>query len=150
MIGGDVDRGVVGGYIVDGALKIPEQMTVYVSETDGALDLSQRIFSGRFRLGQTTKSNTSEYATEFIRQQDNLAIIDVTSAEESNTGNGHHYFRQSPWVSSDILTALAYDLSPMQRGLVRDADSPIWHFPSDYLARLRSAVLEADPALTGP
>jgi esterase/lipase superfamily enzyme len=150
MIGGDVDRGVVGGYIFDGALKIPEQMTIYVSETDGALDLSQRIFSGRFRLGQTTKSNLPGYATEFIRQQDNLTIIDVTDAEESNTGNGHHYFRQSPWVSSDILTSLAYGLNPSQRGLVRDEGSPIWHFPSDYLARLRSAILKVNPALAEP
>ncbi len=150
MVGGDVDRGVVGGYIFDGALKIAERTTIYVSETDGALDLSRRIFSGRFRLGQTTKSNLPEYATDFIRQQDNLAIIDVTDAEESNTGNGHHYFRQSPWVSSDILTSLAYGLEPSQRGLVRDDRSPIWHFPSDYLERLRAAVLMANPALAKP
>lgn len=150
MVGGDVDRGIVGGYIIDGALRITDQMTIYSSETDGALNLSRRIFGGRFRLGQTTKSNLPEHATDFIRSQDNLAIIDVADAEESNTGNGHHYFRRSPWVSSDILTTLAYGLSPSQRGLVRDQDSPIWRFPSDYLVRLRSAVLKANPALAKP
>ena len=45
-----------------------------------------------------------------------LIVINVSEAEQSASGNGHAYFRKSPWVSSDILTTLRYDLAPADRG----------------------------------
>ena len=69
-------------------------------------------------------------------------IVSRHSAPPTNEircdGNGHGYFRQSPWASSDILATLAYDLQPADRGLVRATDSPIWTFPTDYIERLRT------------
>jgi esterase/lipase superfamily enzyme len=150
LVGGDVDRGLVGAYIDDGALRLSEQLAIYVSETDSALDFSRNVFSGRDRLGQMIGEGFSPHVTEFIRRQNNLAIIDVSKAEESDTGNGHHYFRQSPWVSSDVLTTLSYGLDPAQRGLIRDDEAAIWHFPADYIERLRAAVVRANPALAKP
>ena len=47
---------------------------------------------------------------------DDLIVINVSEAEQSASGNGHAYFRKSPWVSSDILTTLRYDLAPADRG----------------------------------
>jgi hypothetical protein len=35
---------------------------------------------------------------------------------------------------------LSTDLGPAERGLVRDSSSPVWRFPPDYVARLRSAL----------
>jgi hypothetical protein len=55
--------------------------------------------------------------------------------------------RGSPWVSSDVLLTLLYDLEPEKRGLVRVPDSPVWVFPDDYIARLRRALVEVDPSL---
>ena len=41
---------------------------------------------------------------------------------------------------------LAYDLSPDERGLVRnDEGLPVWTFPPDYIDRLRDALIEANP-----
>ena len=70
----------------------------------------------------------------------------VTDAEGARTGNGHRYFRKSPWASSDILMMLMYGLTPEQRGLQLKSNMPVYEFPPDHIARLRSAVAEADPA----
>jgi len=69
----------------------------------------------------------------------------VTAVEGSDTGNGHGYFRSSPWVSSDLLMTLMHDLDPEDRGLVRLPGQPLWTFPDDYIERLRAALM-ARPA----
>jgi hypothetical protein len=81
-------------------------------------------------------------------RRDHISVIDVTDAEGARTGNGHAYFRKSPWASSDILMMLMYGLTLEQRGLKLKANMPVYEFPPDYIARLRSAVAEADPAIS--
>ena len=80
-----------------------------------------------------------------LQQRQELIFIDVTDAESATTGNGHAYFRKSPWTSSDILMTLMHDLKPDERGLVRSEDIPIWTFPPDYIRRLRAALLKVLP-----
>ena len=85
---------------------------------------------------------------EYLYQNEaDISIINVTEASEATAGNGHGYFRRSPWSSSDILITLAYGLSPTERGLVRGEDLPIWSFPADYIKRLRAAIIKANPDL---
>jgi hypothetical protein len=60
-------------------------------------------------------------------------------------GNGHGYFRNSPWASSDILMTLTYRLTPEQRGLLKQDDLPVFTFPADYIERLWSAIEAIDP-----
>ena len=86
---------------------------------------------------------------EFVEKKPYLEIIDVTEAAGSTSGNGHAYFRSSPWVSSDLLTALAYDVDPAGRGLEKMDDEPVWTFPPDYIERLRKVLLELNPRLAG-
>jgi len=71
----------------------------------------------------------------------------VTGAEGATSGNGHGYFRNSPWASSDILMTLMYDLRPGERGLIQPEETAIWTFPPDYIERLRSALGEVNPDL---
>jgi hypothetical protein len=71
-------------------------------------------------------------------------VIDVTDAEGASTGNGHGYFRNSPWASSDILMMLMYGLTPEQRGLQLKANMPVYEFPPDYIERLWAAIAEVD------
>ena len=124
---------------------MPGHLSIYVSNTDKALGLSRWLFA-RDRLGQMWAEGTvSPAITEYLWNTRNLNVINVTEAEGSASGNGHAYFRKSPWASSDILATLLYDLSPEQRGLERTQARPIWHFPPDYIERLRSALLEANP-----
>jgi hypothetical protein len=84
---------------------------------------------------------------DFLRQAENLHIINVTEAEGAATGNGHAYFRKSPWASSDILVSLLYNLKPAERGLEKDAELPIWTFPPDYIQKLQTVLMSANPEL---
>jgi esterase/lipase superfamily enzyme len=147
VVGSDFDRQLVGAYMANGLLKASRNFNVYLSETDKALGVSSWLFK-RDRIGQMPKdSDLTPQVKEFIRNTPNLHLIDIKDAEDSAAGNGHAYFRQSPWVSSDILTTLMYDLTPEQRGLTRTDEWPIWVFPPDYITRLKKQLIELNPAL---
>ena len=140
LVGSDVDRDIFAGMLLDGILRIPEHFTVYMSTADSALSMSSWVLN-RQRLGQLTKGQTVKtHINELLRSIPNLSLIDVSEAEEAFSGNGHAYFRKSPWASSDVLATLRLDLSPDQRGLTRSKDSPIWTFPPDYISRLKTAI----------
>jgi len=149
LVGSDIDRSILMGYLFDGGLRVPEALTVYESSGDDALGLSQRVF-GRNRVGQVVAGELSRPGLrEFFDQHPEVRIIDVSAAEAGTAGSGHAYFRESRWVSSDILVTLLYDLPPAERGLVRKPGSPIWSFPGDYIGRLRRALLAQDPVVAG-
>jgi len=80
-----------------------------------------------------------------IAYRDRISLINVSDAEGAGTGNGHGYFRSSPWASSDVLMTLYYGLSPQQRGLVEEDDLPVYTFPPDYIERLWDAIEDVDP-----
>lgn len=147
LAGSDFDRQLFGAYVANGLLKVARSFTVYLSETDKALGVSKWVFR-RERLGQMWEDrNLSSQVTAFLRRTPNFHLIDISDAEDSDAGNGHAYFRQSPWVSSDILTTLMYDLSPDKRGLERTDEWPIWSFPADYIANLKTKLITLNPAL---
>ena len=146
IAGSDVDRQVFGAYLADGALSVPKHMSIYVSNKDKALGFA-RWLTRRYRLGQMVDAEKLTPAAHRLltEHQDHISVVDVSDAEGANTGNGHAYFRKSPWVSSDILMMLLYDLGPEQRGLVLKPNKPIWEFPEDYINRLWSAIAEVNP-----
>ena len=147
LVGSDMDRGVLGAYLADGLLKVPQHLSIYISGKDQALSIS-RFLTQRERLGEVWAEGVDPADAEYLYQNEaDISVINVTEARQSDAGNGHSYFRNSPWASSDILATLAYGLSPAQRGLVRAGDTPVWSFPADYIERLRAAIIEADPNL---
>lgn len=147
LIGSDIDRNIMVGYLLDGALRVPDSLTIYQSQDDGALNMSKKVFS-RARTGQLVINGPlSPQQQQFFDGHPELRFIDVTHAEGGTEHGGHSYFRTSPWVSSDILMTLMYDLSPAERGLVKYPDFPVWDFPEDYVARLRESLARVNPAL---
>jgi len=145
LIGSDFGRSLFGAYVHNGLLNTPNDITVYMSKTDKALNMSRRIFS-QGRLGEMwTEGALGQAAVDFLEKHFNLRMINVTSAQGAATGNGHAYFRKSPWVSSDVLITLMYDLAPGQRGLVRMPGMPVWSFPEDYLERVKNVLKSANP-----
>ena len=147
LVGSDIDEGIFANMFLNGILNIVGGISVYVSAGDKALGLSEWLFD-RERLGQFARDREIEENTaNLLLRYPNLNFIDVTEAEGAMTGNGHAYFRKSPWASSDILVTLMYDLPPGERGLVRSNGNPIWTFPSDYVQKLRSIIAENYPAL---
>ena len=139
LIGSDVGRAAFAAALADGLLDMAQSITVYASSKDSALDFSSRIFR-RERLGQIPASLNSPQGERFLRGNPRLNVINVTRAEGSTSGNGHSYFRNSPWASSDILLSLMYDLPPAERGLVKQPDLPVWSFPPDYIHRLKDSL----------
>jgi len=134
LVGSDMDAEIFGANIKEGMLNVADDLTVYVSGTDKAVDFSAWLFD-RVRLGQM-QDDLSYPVKQFINENPKLRLIDVTDAAAASTGNGHGYFRESPWVSSDILMTLMYNLTPEDRGLQRQEDWPIWTFPPDYMDAL--------------
>src|SRR5690606_17025656 len=146
LVGSDVDQEILAGYALDGALRIPDALTIYQSKTDKALGMSRFVF-GKNRSGQALDRELGPRGSRFFVENPHLRIISVSNVEGADRGNGHGYFRSSPAVSSDILMSLMYGLAPGERGLVKDTDGARWRFPEDYIERLRAALAKANPAL---
>lgn len=145
LVGSDIDPQVFTMHLADGILKLPSQLTVYMSEQDKALNMSKRLL-GRKRLGQAWfKDHIDPAVLERLTADNVLSLINVTGAQGSATANGHRYLRKSPWVSSDILLTLKHNLKPAERGLKNSADDPVWSFPSDYTERLKSIPVKSNP-----
>ncbi len=143
LISSDMDRSYFGHALADGILDAVDQLSVYTSGTDAALGMSSFVF-GRDRLGQSWSKDGSDVwpaLEEKLASLEKLEIIDVTDAEESSVGNGHSFFRTSPWASSDIFLSLLTSLTAKERGLLRQEGKSVWTFPPDYPQRL--AVITA-------
>jgi esterase/lipase superfamily enzyme len=157
LVGSDYDRDLFAAALLNGLLKLPERLTIYLSEADRALGISQWVF-GRNRLGQMWQERPlKSHVDEYLRKSESLVLIDVTGAEAATAGNGHAYFRNCPWVSSDIFVGLLYWLPPDRSGLIRLPHMPIWSFPENYDERLIMFRLvfvcmpaEIDPGNTNP
>ena len=148
LIGSDLDRGVFGAYLADGILNVSKHLSIYMSQYDKALGVSQ-FLTRRQRLGQLWGGKGGEIhplaRQALIDFRDQISFINVSDAEGSDTGNGHGYFLSSPWASSDILMTMYYGLMPEQRGLVEQEDLPVFTFPPDYISRLWNAIETVDP-----
>ncbi len=148
LVGSDLDRGVFGSYMADGLLNVAKHLSIYMSPYDKALGFSQ-FLTRRQRLGQLWGGKGGELhplaRQALIDFRDQISFINVSDAEGASTGNGHGYFRASPWASSDVLMSLYYGLTPEERGLVEQEDLPVFTFPPDYISRLWSAIETVDP-----
>jgi esterase/lipase superfamily enzyme len=147
LIGADVERALFGRVVAEGALNVAENITVYVSAKDKALGFSKWLYGGEKRLGESfSTAAIGPEARAWLAANPGLSVIDVTDAANAQAGNGHGYFRSSPWVSGDLLMLLRHGLAPADRGLVMHAEEPIWLFPEDYFDRLRVALAAAGAA----
>jgi esterase/lipase superfamily enzyme len=148
LIGSDLDRGVFHSYLSDGLLNVQKHLTIYMSEYDKALGVSQ-FLTRRQRVGQMFGGKGGEVEPwgrkAMVEYADQISLINVSNAEGADTGNGHGYFRSSPWASSDILMTMYYGLTPKQRGLVEEDGIPMYTFPPDFINRLWTAIEQVDP-----
>jgi esterase/lipase superfamily enzyme len=137
LIASDMDRNVLRGYFRDGITNVTRYFTLYGSTKDKALGISHFVF-GRRKAGDFNFDDAlSKKSANSIIENPNLSIIDVTGAANFQAANGHRYFRESPWVSSDIFINLLTDIQPGERGLIREEGDPAWIFPEDYVERLK-------------
>ena len=140
LVGSDIDRAILAGYLLDGMLDVCDSFTIYQSAADKTLNMAKFVF-GRKRSGQKVEGDSRDAATiAFLRAHPEIRLVDISHAANITENNGHSYFRTSPWVSSDVLMTLRYNLAPAERGLVHDEDGVGWVFPPDYVSRLRDAL----------
>ena len=133
---------------MDGLLRIPERTTIYASTADRALAFVNWLFR-RERLGELWADDLPVRMADFLRANPSLQFVDVTEAAGSTGGDGHSFFRKSPWVSSDLMALLAYDLGAAQRGLVKDDRLLTWRYPPDFIERLRRQLAEINTEWAG-
>lgn len=138
LVGSDMDRDVMGSFEADGFLNVQKHFTVYSSDSDMALNLSSWIF-GRRRFSQPfEEGEIHPLLSSYLWDNDDLIMIDVTHAKDAATGNGHGYFHNSPWVSSDVLMTLKHGLLPKKRGLERSRKLPVWSFSNASTSHLKA------------
>ncbi|WP_269542145.1 alpha/beta hydrolase [Cerasicoccus fimbriatus] len=140
LVSGDVSAAKVGALLADDALDKVDTFTIYNSTGDMALGFSDWLFD-RNRIGGSHDALAAlPEALDFVRNTPKLQLINVSDAEDATKGNGHGYFRNSPWTSSDILASLDFHLTPAERGLVWNDATGEWTFPPDYMGKLRAAI----------
>ena len=148
LVGSDLDRGVFNAYVADRILDTTHHFTVYMSKYDKALGVSQ-FLTRRERLGQmfgADQSGLTESGKRAIQEiADQFSLVNVSDAEGADSGNGHGYFRSSPWASSDVLMTLYWGLLPNERGLVKEPDIPVFSFPPDYVQRMWAEIEKRNP-----
>ena len=149
LVGSDYDTGLFAAALTNGILDVTDRLTAYLSSIDGALRFANLVL-GRERLGQILARDMPHHIRRLLEEQEDLVLIDVSDAENAGARNGHAYFRESPWVSSDILATLAFALGPAERGLVREDPSlPIWSYPPDFIERLRTELARLSAGYNG-
>lgn len=142
LISSDYDANQFGVAIANGVSNVSESLTIYMSSHDNALGAAKLLFFGQKRLGQFVEDEEIPASIRtWILGTEDVNFIDVSAAKRSRIGKGHNYFRNSPWVSSDLLMSLNHGLTPSDRGLERKQDSVVWTFPKDYIERLKEAAL---------
>ena len=145
--GADEDFERFRNMYLDGFGEIAEAITLYSSTKDAGLGLSTAFVRGTTRLGRAMEALT-ENDRRALREATVTSIVDVEYAQRRAGGGdlwSHAYWYGNSWVSADLIAQLTWDLSPAERGLVRDDGedaSPAWRFPKDYPDRVR-ALFEA-------
>lgn len=139
----DLDLGVtmqrVGAERVAAAAK---RVTIYSSQNDKAISISEFLFGGLVRLGQLDFLQVSQYATqanihiestEYEGGSRNVALIEYTGTHGGS--HGHSYFRKNPAVSSDMVLAVRYDRDPGEENgrPLKQVDEFFWIIDDDYL-----------------
>lgn len=139
----DYDPNLLAIVIADGLTEIPDSLSIYISRKDKALGWASVLFK-HTRIGLLRDKILID--PEIINYFDshNIDVIDVSNVVYAKFSYGHSYFRTSPWVSSDILAKLRFDLAPESRGLERREGHIYWGFPNKYPQKLKETLLTQD------
>ena len=129
----DLDLDIVNQSLVaEGAIFVPEQFTVYLSQGDRALRLSSWLTDSFKRLGSLIFSDLDPNEQAELSRLPNMTFID---ADVESDITGHAYFWINPAASSDVILLLRDNAAPGAengRPLVRQSEN-FWLLKDDYL-----------------
>jgi esterase/lipase superfamily enzyme len=105
------------------------QITIYTTNTDKALSLSQTMFSGT-RSGRIRVSDLGKQEQAIFKAIKNVTFIDVQSAKSFIS---HSYYLNNPSTSSDIIRIINNGAKPgsPERPLIHRMLN-FWEMPADY------------------
>lgn len=130
MAAPDLDFGVVEQRLVAEQFGAAfGRITIYVSEKDGALRVSQSLMKGT-RFGRIEADDLSEVDIKIFSNIKNVNFINV---EDPRGFVAHSYFRKDPAVLSDIITLIRYGGPPNEttRPLLPSRFN-FWRLPKNY------------------
>lgn len=106
-----------------------DKLTMYVSQNDRLIGISDWIFSSKRRLGQLQAEDLSEENKGLLNILGHTDIIDANV----NVGiTGHYYFYMSPAVSSDLILLLRDNLKAGQGRPLRQIEKNFWQINENY------------------
>jgi len=106
------------------------QITIYTSEDDKALGLSEMLMSG-LRFGRINVSDIEDNEREIFKQVRNVSFVSVP---RSRGFFGHGYFHDNPAVSSDVIRLLQSNALPgSQERPLTLIEGNFWRMDKDYL-----------------
>ena len=123
-----------------------ERVTVAVNLGDSALRLS-RLVNRASRAGRPDMRELSQEQTDWLLAANSEYGVDVLRVRPENipglSPSSHTFWYDDPWVSSDVLLTLLYDLPAGERGLAEGEASGgphYWTFPPDYPEKLAAVM----------
>ena len=125
---------------------ISGRITVAANMDDAALIVSQTV-NRASRAGRPDLAELSPNAARFLLQATRDYDLDLLRIRPdyfpAMSKRSHAFWYDDPWVSSDVLLAFLFHLTPAERGLVAGeamiapgTEATYWSFPRDYDARL--------------
>jgi esterase/lipase superfamily enzyme len=105
------------------------QITVYTTDSDKALNLSQTLMSGT-RFGRIRATDLGEQEHAIFKVVENVAFIDVQGVHGFT---GHAYYLNNPSTSSDIIRIINVGHKPGSPGRpLSHRMLNFWEMPVDY------------------
>ena len=134
---------------------IVQRTTISINENDSTLRFSS-LTSGKARLGRPRRgeidiAEQTIFATQSATKS--LDLIDIQGSTALNIGKSHSFWYSHPWVSTDLLMLMLFNLPPEQRGLTRhtvENDLVIYRFPDDYEEKVAQQITTLRKSLEKP
>lgn len=109
---------------------VPERFTVYVSNHDGAIGMSNFLFKSKRRLGKLRYSDLTPEQKEAVKS---FAEVNVVHITVKTSGFGHSYFYDSPYVLSDLILTLRGKAPGVENGRPLELEgAPFWTLKDGY------------------
>lgn len=131
---------------------VADRVTVSGNMGDSALRLSQTINRGS-RAGRPDFRELSPQAARFLGESIERGQVELLSVRGQEdipglSARSHGFWYMDPWVSTDVLLGLLFQMPAADRGLVPDtvvmqegeAPATFWRFPRDYEQRLPAII----------